>query len=157
MSDKDLGDALLKLNLTPQAVPINPEVERIIDSDRRWIKWLTRITVTLWIVAFLGALGIFIGGGLVFPMIAKMLKQAGDGSIDEANTPFLMLAKLTAMCILFGSLSFTILVGAGLATVLLVFGSRRATLRQINANLLQISEQLKRMGGAPPSKPEPAQ
>jgi hypothetical protein len=156
MSDKDLGDALLKLNLTPQAVPKSPEVERIIESDRRRIKWLTRITVTLWIVAFLGALAIFIGGGLVFPVIAKMLEHAGEGSIDEANTPFLMLAKLTAMCIVFGSLSFTILVGAGLATVLLVFGSRRATLRQINANLLQISEQLKRLGGTPPAKMEPA-
>jgi hypothetical protein len=151
MSDKELGDALLKLNLTPQTLPTSPEVERIIESDRRRIKWLTRTTVTLWIAAFLGALSIFIGGGLVFPMIAKMLNQAGEGSMNEANTPFLLLAKLTAMCIVFGSLSFTVLVAAGLGTVLLVFGSRRATLRQINANLLQISEQLKRSGGTTPA------
>ena len=156
MSDKVLGDALLKLNLTPPALPTAAEVERIIDSDRRRVRWLTRITVCLWIVAFLGALSIAVGGGFVFPMIAKMLHQAGDGKIDEANTPFLMLAKLTAMCIVFGSLSFAILVAAGLATVLLVFRSRRATLRQINANLLQISEQLKRMGGAAPGRVEPA-
>jgi hypothetical protein len=44
------------------------------------------------------------------------------------------------------------LVGAGLATVLLVFRSRRATLRQINANLLVISDQLKRLQ-APPAAP----
>jgi hypothetical protein len=156
MSDKDLGDALLKLNLTPPAVPTLPEVERIIEADRRRIKWLTRITVGLWILAFIGAFLIFVGGGFVFPMIAKMLNQAGEGSIDEANTPFLMLAKLMAMCLAVGSLSFTALVAAGLATVLLVFRSRRATLRQINANLLQISEQLKRMGGTQPGKPEPA-
>jgi len=68
--------------------------------------------------------------------------------MEEPNTPFLMLAKLTAMCIVFGSLSFCVLVAAGLATVLLVFRSRRATLRQINANLLQISEQLKGMAAA---------
>src|SRR5579859_7065593 len=134
MSDKVLGEALLKLNLTPPAVPSGVEIERIIDSDRRRVKWLTRITVGLWIVAFLGALSIVVGGGFVFPMIAKMLNQAGEGRIDDANTPFLMLAKLTAMCIVFGSLSFAILVAAGLATVLLVFRSRRATLRQINAN-----------------------
>jgi hypothetical protein len=156
MSDKDLGDALLKLNLNPPAVPSTPEVERIIEADRRRMKWLTRVTVGLWIVAFLGAFSIVVGGGFVFPMIAKMLKEADGGRIDDANTPFLMLAKLTAMCIVFGSLSFAILVAAGLATVLLVFRSRRATLRQINANLLQISEQLKRMGGTPPAKPEPA-
>ncbi len=156
MSDKDLGDALLKLNLSPPAVPTTPEVERIIEADRRRIKWLTRITVGLWIAAFLGAFSIFVGGGFVFPMIAKMLNQAGEGRIDDANTPFLMLAKLTAICLVAGTLSFTVLVAAGLATVLLVFRSRRATLRQINANLLQISEQLKRMGGAPPAKAEPA-
>jgi hypothetical protein len=153
MSDKIVGEALLNLNLTPPALPSAVEVERIIEADRRRIRWHTRITVGLWIVALLGALAIFVGGGLVFPMIAKMLKQANEGSIDEANTPFLMLAKLTAMCIAFGSLSFALLVAAGLATVLLVFRSRRATLRQINANLLQISEQLKRMSGTPPAKP----
>jgi hypothetical protein len=153
MSDKTVGEAILNLNLTPPAVPTAMDIERIIESDRRRIRWHTRITVGLWIVALVGALSIFVGGGFVFPMIAKMLKQADEGSIDEANTPFLMLAKLTAMCIAFGSLSFAVLVAAGLATVLLVFRSRRATLRQINANLLQISEQLKRMSGAPPAKP----
>jgi uncharacterized membrane protein YjgN (DUF898 family) len=156
MSDKVLGDALLRLNLTPPALPSAVEVERIIEADRRRIRWHTRITVGLWILAFVGALSIFVGGGFVFPVIAKMLKQADEGSIDEANTPFLMLAKLTAMCIAFGSLSFAILVAAGLATVLLVFRSRRATLRQINANLLQISEQLKRLGQPPPGRAEPA-
>ncbi len=153
MSDKAVGEALLNLNLTPPAVPTAIDIERIIESDRRRIRWHTRITVGLWVVAFLGALSIFVGGGFVFPMIAKMLKQADEGSINEANTPFLMLAKLTAMCIAFGSLSFAVLVAAGLATVLLVFRSRRATLRQINANLLQISEQLKRMSGTSPAKP----
>src|SRR5258708_7320957 len=156
MSDQDLGEVLLKLNLTPPAVPTTPEVERIIEADRRRIKWLTRITVGLWILALIGVVSIFVGGGFVFPMIAKMLKEADGGRIDDANTPFLMLAKLTARCIVFGSLSFAILVAAGLATVLLVFRSRRATLRQINANLLQISEQLKQMGGTPPAKAEPA-
>ena len=48
-----------------------------------------------------------------------------------------------AMCMVFGSASFMVLVFAGLATVLLLLRSRSATLRQINANLLQISEQLK--------------
>jgi hypothetical protein len=148
MSDKTAGEALLNLNLTPPAVPTAVDIERIIEMDRRRIRWHTRITVGLWVLAFLGALAIFIGGGFVFPMIAKMLKQADEGSIDEANTPFLMLAKLTAMCIACGSLSFALLVAAGLATVLLVFRSRRATLRQINANLLQISEQLRHLGAA---------
>jgi uncharacterized membrane protein len=156
MSDRDLGEALLKLDLAPPVSPTTAEVGRIIEADRRRIKWLTRLTVGLWILAATGAFLIAVGGGFVFPVIAKMLNQAGEGNIDEANTPFLLLAKLTAMCIVFGSLSFAVLVAAGLATVLLVFRSQRATLRQINANLLQISEQLKRLGGNPPGKAEPA-
>lgn len=98
--------------------------------------------VGLWILAVLGAIAIAVGSDFVFPMIAKALNEAHEANAPD--TPFLILAKLTAMCIVFGSLSFAVLVLAELATVLLVFRSRRATLRQINANLLQISEQLKR-------------
>ncbi len=50
------------------------------------------------------------------------------------------------MCLVIGTGAFMVLVFAGLATVLLLLRSRSATLRQINANLLQIAEQLK--GGA---------
>lgn len=149
MSNHDLGDALLKLDLTPPAVPDNVQVKQIVEADHRRVRWLTRLTVSLWVLAALGAIGIFVGGGFVFPMIAKALRQVGEGSMDQPNTPFLMLAKLTAMCLVFGSLSFCVLVAAGLATVVLVFRSRRATLRQINANLLQISEQLKKLTPSP--------
>jgi len=147
MSDKDLSDALLKLDLGSaggQTIPTAQQIDAIISRDRRRVKWLTRLTVALWILAALGAIFIFVFGGLVFPMIAKLLKQAGEGNLENPDTPFLMLAKLTAMSIVLGSLSFITLVAAGLATVVLMFRSRGATLRQINANLLQISEQLKR-------------
>jgi Trk-type K+ transport system membrane component len=101
-------------------------------------------------LAALGAILIFIMGGLAFPLIAKLLAQKGEGTLENPDTPFLLLAKLTAMCLVFGTASFVTLVAAGLATVLLLIRSRSATLRQINANLLQISEQLKRRppGGA---------
>lgn len=36
---------------------------------------------------------------------------------------------------------------AAFLTVLLILATRRATLRQVNANLLEISEQLKQMRG----------
>jgi hypothetical protein len=152
------------------------QVDRIIEDDRRRMQWLARLAVVLWILAALGALSIFIGGGFVFPMIAKALGDAGKAAdvakgLNDAGHPgpgqqdtiavvafvndlgpaFLMLAKLMAACIVVGSLSFVVLVAAGLATVVLVFRSRRATLRQINANLLQISEQLRSFSGRQPS------
>ena len=161
MLDKNVGDALLRLDLTPPSETPSAQVERIIDTDRRRVTRWTRIAVALWIFAVLGAMFIFIMGGLAFPAIAKAImeenaattaKVAADAKVsppklstlDEPNSAFTMLAKLTAMCMVMGSGSFLILVLAGLATVLLLARSRAATLRQINANLLQISEQLKR-------------
>jgi hypothetical protein len=169
MLDKNVGDALLRLDLSPPSETPTTQVERIIDTDRRRVKRWTRIAVALWIFAAIGALTIFVMGSLVFPMIAHMImneneaaaaagaakdgKDTADahkaeqprGTLEEPNTPFLMLAKVTAMYMVLGSLSFLVLVLAGLATVLLLHRSRIATFRQINANLLQISEQLKRL------------
>jgi len=165
MLDKNVGDALLKLNLTPQSEAPAAQIERIVDTDRRRVTRWTRIAIALWIMAALGAVLIFIIGGLTFPMIAKMIheeqqaklveegtKLKGDrkvaadlvnGSLENPNTPFQLLAKLVAVTTVIGSGSFMVLVFAGIATVLLLHRTRTATLRQINANLLQISEQLK--------------
>lgn len=168
MLDKNVGDALLKLDLSPSTDAPISQVERIIDIDRRRVQRWTRIAIVLWILAALGACFIFIMGALTFPMIAQMLMDenkakvsagaAGTkaveevkeidpekGPLDDPHTPFLMLAKLTAMCMVFGTASFMLLVFAGLATVILLLRSKTATFRQINANLLQISEQLKRV------------
>lgn len=177
MLDKNVGDALLNLDLTPASEPPVAQIERIIDIDRRRVKRWTRISIILWVLAALGAMFIFIAGALVFPLIAKLVDQenqasaaarvatdaerakpeqalmnptsAEPGSIENPMTPFQVLAKFVAMCIVFGTASFLVLVFAGIATVLLLLSSRSATLRQINANLLQISEQLKR--SPPPS------
>ena len=168
MLDKNVGDALLKLDLSPPADAPSAQIERIIDMDRRRVQRWTRIAVTLWVLAALGAFLIFIMGGLTFPAIAQLImeenkaKAAGENvgakaddqnkhldparePLDEPYTPLTLLAKLTAMCMVFGTASFMLLVFAGLATVLLLLRSRTATFRQINANLLQISEQLKRV------------
>src|SRR3954463_12469665 len=117
MLDKDLGDALLRLDLSPQSDPPTGQVERIIDADRRHVRRWTRIAVALWILAALGALFIFIMGGLTFPPIAHMIMEenkasaAGGavpvgaanhsanaklprGTLEEPGTPFQLLAKL---------------------------------------------------------------
>ena len=165
MLDKSVGEALLTLDLSPQSDPPTSQVERIIDADRRRVKRWTRIAIALWVFAAFGAMVIFIMGGLTFPMIAKLVNEdnkkavagAADkaaehgkdakppGTIDEPNTAFTVLAKLVAMTFVIGTASFLVLILAGLATVLLLLRTRTATFRQINANLLQIAEQLKRV------------
>ena len=145
MLDKNVGNALLKLDLSTPTEASAIQIERIIDADRRRIARWTWISITLWVLAALGAILVFIMGGLAFPMITKLLAAKGEGTLDNPDTPFLILAKLVAMCLLFGSASFVTLVGAGLSTVFLLVRSRSATLRQINSNLLQISDHLKRI------------
>lgn len=148
MLDKDVGDALLRLDLSPKTEPPAVQIERVIEADRQRVRRWTRIAIALWILAAGGALLIFVLGGLTFPMIAKLVAEQHEGTPENPDTPFLILAKLVAMCLVIGTGAFMVLVFAGLATVLLLLRSRSATLRQINANLLQISEQLKH---APPA------
>jgi hypothetical protein len=142
MLDRDLGEALLKLNLSPSTEAPAAQVERVIDADRRRVKRWVRLSISLWGLAALGGLGIFVVGGVTFPMIAKMLAERGEGAMANADTPFLALSKLVAACMVLGTATAVTLVGAGLATVVLMSRSRSATLRQINANLLTISKQL---------------
>ncbi len=144
MHDKDVGDALLRLDLNTQSKTSTSQIDRIIEADRRRVTRWTRITNALWIIGALGALAIFILGGLTFPIIAELLIEKGEGTLEHPDTPFLALAKLMAVSMVIGTASFVSLVTAGLCTVFLLNHSRSATLRQINANLLQISEQLKR-------------
>ena len=175
--DKNVGDALLRLDLAPQSDLPSAQIERIIDQDRRRVRRWTRISIALWIIAAFGAMVIFVIGGLAFPLIAKLLmeeqhvgtsvasgsekpdvdKSAGapkkvESPLEDTNTPFTVLAKLVAICLVIGTGAFMILVFAGLATVLLLLRSRSATLRQINANLLQIAEQLKAGAGKSPGQ-----
>jgi ABC-type Fe3+ transport system permease subunit len=143
MSDRLIGDSLLKLDLSPRTEISSDQIQRVIDTDRRGVKRWLRITVVLWCLAALGAIALFIIGGLAFPVIAKMLAERGEGSLDQPDTPFLVLTKLLAMTFVLGTGSAVTLVGAGLTTVILMARSRTATLRQINANLLLISNRLK--------------
>jgi hypothetical protein len=168
MLDKNVGDALLKLDLSPPTDAPSTQIERIIDTDRRRVQRWTRIAIALWVLAALGAIFIFIMGGLAFPAIAQEMMDENKaqvaagrpgakateavkpidpekGPLDEPNTPIQLLALLLAKCMVLGTAAFMLLVLAGLATVLLLLRSRTATFRQINANLLQISEQLKRV------------
>ena len=166
MLDKNVGDALLKLDLSPHTDPPTDQIERIIDADHRRVRRWTRISIALWIIAALGAIFIFVMGGLAFPLIAKLMMEekavtaevaakaersgaveaANDerGPLDNPNTPFAVLAKLVAMCMVFGTASFMVLVFAGLGD-----GATAAPLAECDATanqceLLQISEQLKR-------------
>ncbi|HWB12284.1 MAG TPA: alpha/beta fold hydrolase [Pirellulales bacterium] len=125
MSDKDLGKALLKLDVTPPETAAHVHFNRIVEDDHRRMQWLARLAVTLWILAAVEVLSIAVSGGLVFPAFAKALNERGqEEAAAEAHFP--ILEKLTEACTVIGSLLFVVLVAVGLVTVVLIYRPRRA-------------------------------
>lgn len=165
MNEKELGAALVKLG--PAALDAASGAQQltwqILDRDRRRVRWWTALTIVAWIPAVLLSLGILVYLGLLFPLQAKLYAirdaQAADAARGEApphgetivhngreinlaelergtEIGFRMMAVLSALAVLALSLAM-------LSSLMLLFASRRATLRQINATLLVLSEQLK--------------
>jgi len=172
MSEKELGRALLELDSQKLAgEPTSREQTwRILEADRRRVWRWTAVTIGLWSAAILMILLMLIGYGLVFPLQAKLagatdeepagaLKEQGRIRIEDLTPEQRELAKFKAqvvfqMITVGVTFSVGILSLAALATVFLVVASRRATLRQINASLLEISTQLKelRQASVPPKQ-----
>jgi hypothetical protein len=168
MNGKELGRALLSLDAAELGkVPDTQKLTwQILQQDRRRVRWWTILTALTWLPAVLCALGVLVYLGLLFPLQAKLqqmrdaqanvkeaekqahrqkevvdVKHATPAQIEQlqrdAEIGFKMMTVITALAVL--TLSF-----AMLCSVLLIFATRRATLRQINASLLVISEQLKK-------------
>ncbi len=157
---------------------------KILERDRNRVWWWTAITFTLWGCALFMVVLMMIHYALIFPLQAELhseeaLARAGmkppelheRGSaeakdIDKEESKFARLtpeqreaAKFKAQIMFqMATVGVTFSVGltclAVLASVLLSRASRRATLRQINASLLEISQQLKelRTTSAPSAK-----
>ena len=166
MTEKQLGQALLDLDLSAGAGIADPRqlTHKILSRDERRVRRWTLVTIVLWVLAALMVLWMFIAMALLMPFQAKVHQEMQVREAVEKGVPQvgerrltddeLKMAQQTAQVF---SLMITLGVAGsvgmlGLATlsaVLLVLASRRATLRQINASLLEISEQLKAMRAGP--------
>jgi hypothetical protein len=154
MNEKELGDALLRF--TPAGPTLgNPGdpaflLGRVLDRDRRRVRMLTGATILLWIVAAAGIPLFFVlYVTFIQPKAVDVLQEIithrrGYPVPELANTAnqVLFITLKLGIVLVTGSV-FTLLLAA-CATVMLVFAARRATLRQVNANLAEISEQLRR-------------
>jgi lysylphosphatidylglycerol synthetase-like protein (DUF2156 family) len=152
MTNKELKDALLRLDATQLrgSTDAGELAWRVLDSDRRAIRRWTFATIALWIVAaIIVVLAIFLFG-FFMPAHAKAMLESGVQFpiAGEKPTPEQMHLILTAFL---GKLGFLVTLGvaalglATIASVCLIIAGRRATLRQVNASLLEISDQLKRL------------
>ena len=151
MSEKELGRALLNLDSQKLAgmSDAREQTWKILERDRRRVWWLTALTVTLWAGALAMVFAMLIAFGLLMPLQAKLrddvqLARVGltpadrELALHKVQIMFQMITVGVTASV--GLLSF-----ACLATVVLVVASRRATLRQINSSLLEISQQLKEL------------
>ncbi len=149
MSESEMGKALLKVDALDLAgVPDSRQLTwKILDHDRRLVRRLTVLTLIIWLMA-VGMVGfVMIAFGLLFPMQAKLTNEAELRQIgpEQRAAHELVLRQTFQMLTVAIAVSVGILALAALSTVRLIFASRRATLRQVNASLVEISRQLKEL------------
>lgn len=149
MNEKELGQALLNLEMTPTATDPRQLTRRILENDRRRVRWMTLLTLFFWVLTTVGVICL---RPLYVMIIAPRLRayQLGHAQLDKDWNDWVLLGDWTASWLLACIVSLLL---AAICTVLLILFSRRATLRQINANLVQISEQLKQLRSSTPVEP----
>jgi hypothetical protein len=154
MTQKDLGKALLTLGVTElSGLPdVREQTWAILERDRHRVRRLTGLTIGAWLLSTVLIFSVLVAFGFLFPKVAKLRMDVEQGKVtqterdqlrNEHDVGFMMGTLLIAFSV--AALTF-----AALCTVLLNLTSRRATLRQINASLLEISDQLKELRSSVP-------
>jgi hypothetical protein len=149
MSEHELRRALLNLDATNLAgVPDARQLTwQVLERDRLRVRRLSALTLLVWLLAAALIVGGLVSYGFTFPQQAKLVQDVEAGKLLPSERDAAQRALLVAFekgTFLIG-LSVAVMACAALVTVMLVVVSRRATLRQVNASLLEISEQVKEL------------
>ncbi len=143
MTEKELGRALLNVDVAPPPAAPDPRqlTLKILERDRRRIRWLAVLATLFWILTTAGVVCLL---PFYVMVVAPRLRayQLGRAHLEQDWNDWMMVGNWVACWILACIVSLLV---AAVCTVLLILVSRRATLRQINANLVEISEQLKQL------------
>jgi hypothetical protein len=160
VNEKELGKALLNVSATELAAVPDAQglTQKVLERDRRRVRLLTGLTVGVWLLAAALILLDLIGFGFILPAQAHLWGtwtaiENGKGAQAERDALQHELVVWFEMGTLVIGFSVLVMAVAALCTVFLILASRRATLRQVNASLLVISEQLRQArpgsGGGP--------
>jgi len=143
MTEKELGKALLNLDLDPASAVSDPQqlTRKVLQSDQRRVRLLAGLATLFWVLT---AAGIVCLCPFYIIVVAPRLRayQAGRARLENDWNDWALAGDWTAYWIL---ACILVLLLAAVSTLLLILASRRATLRQINANLAVISEQLRQL------------
>jgi hypothetical protein len=150
MTEKELGKALLNLALTPAPAAPDPRqlTQKILQRDRRRIRLLAGLATLFWILTTAGIVCLC---PFYVMVVAPRLRayQAGRARLENDWNDWALVGEWAAYWVLACIISLLL---AAVCTVLLILLSRRATLRHINASLVEISEQLKQLARLPSSE-----
>jgi ABC-type uncharacterized transport system permease subunit len=149
MTDRDLGRALLDLDAATLAGKddIPARTAAVLQRDRVRLRLLTWSTMAIWLLALVLIFGDLVYFALLFPRQALLHQHIDAGDLPaeqilEVERALLIEFHMGTLLIAFSVFITTL---AAFLTVLLILATRRATLRQVNANLAEICEQLKLM------------
>jgi hypothetical protein len=149
MNERELGHALLNLDMS--ASDPREATRVVLDKDRARVTILTRQMIGAWVVAVILVLVVMVQLALLFPRHALLRDELAAGKISPTEIGKLHVAymedfqktMLLAMC------SIIALLLAGFFSAWLLAASRQATLRQVNANLIEIGQELKALRQSP--------
>src|SRR5262245_3777605 len=137
-----MGESLLRWDALggpadPRAVTV-----AVLERDRRRVGWMTVLTVLLWLLVVAAIAGMVWFHFIFLQPKLRFYAQQG-GSRDAAA--WATVAEWAAMAVLSTAM---IALFAALSTIGLIYTTRRATLRQVNANLSVIAEELRALRAA---------
>jgi hypothetical protein len=150
MSEKDLAKALLQLGATELANPPgSPEqTQRVLVRDRRRVFLLAALALVFWLGS---ALVLY---WFMFELLGFVAREQHNGQLAVEPHVAAVYRFLFALAASVEALMFALF-----CTMILLFVSRRAALRQINANLIEISLKLQSLAphsGRPPGPTAPS-
>jgi hypothetical protein len=137
MTEKELGKALLHLDMVPAPAAPDPHqlTRKILEHDRKRIRLLAGLATLFRVLTTVGVLCLC---PFYVMIVAPRLRayQAGRAWLENDWNDWALVGDWAAYWILACIISLLL---AAICTVLLILLSRRATLWQINASLVEIS------------------
>jgi hypothetical protein len=136
MNEKELAKALLGLGASelPEPPSTKDLIRRILARDRKLVTLLTALTVFFWLAGVV-ALYVFI---VELSILLNQAEQVGRPAVDPLLGSVYRFLLVLASSVEALSLAF-------LCTMILLFVTRRASLRQINAGLLEVTQKLENL------------
>lgn len=147
MADKDVGKALLNLDATASAnAEARQQAQKVIRRDRWRVRALTGLTIILWLGAAAGVLFVlYVFTVFLFPRQRVLTRDSGRMPAESVIEAQMHNVAALELCTDIATAAFISLALAALCTVWLILSSRRATLREVNSRLAEISEQLRQL------------